>query len=204
MSEPRPKGESLEFLEEALKSEAKAVSIRLREGEYQFGLASTIASFELELHFPDVRDIVKKLFGQKKTDDQQFLNMIQTILKKMEKSGVIKILPKEKPWELQRYMLSSFKFQDVEKNIIAFATNSDVDKTLELIHTQPTLKSISANQPAHMTIWIPILILLVIGSYGTIIWFLSQAIINLIMFGLAFSVAAISSILLGILISRKS
>ncbi len=204
MSEARPERESLEFLEEALKSEAKAVSIRLREGEYQFGLARTIASFELELHFPDVRDIVKKLFGQKRTDDQQFLNMIQTILKKMEKSGVVKILPKEKPWELQKYMLSSFKFQDVEKNQVAFATNSDIDRTLELIHNRPINKIAPGHRPTRVTIWILTLTLVAIGSYATIIWVLSQAFINLIIFVLAFIIAAISSVLLGILISRRS
>lgn len=116
MSHEKSGRKDIECLKEALDCEAKAVNIRLREGEYQFSLAKAIASFELELAFPDVKDLVKKLFGDKNAEDLQFISKIQTILKKMEKSGVIKILPKDKPWERQRYALSSFKFQDVDKN----------------------------------------------------------------------------------------
>ena len=140
MTQPSSQRKELEELEKAFRSETKAVNIRLREGEYQLGLAKAIASSELELRFPDVKDLVRKLFGEKKTEDLQFVAKIQTILKKMEKSGVIKILPKEKPWELQRYALSSFKFQDVEKNVVILATDSEIDKTRNLIHTQPEPK----------------------------------------------------------------
>jgi len=115
VSQPSPQQKELEDLERALRSETKAVNIRLREGEYQLGLAKAIASSELELRFPDVKDLVRKLFGEKKTEDLQFVSKIQTILKKMEKSGVIRIMPKKMPWELQKYTLSSFRFQDVEK-----------------------------------------------------------------------------------------
>jgi len=70
------------------------------------------------------------LYGKEKSKEIRFLRKIQTILKKMEKSGIIEILPKEKPLELQRYALSSFKFQDVEKNLVVLATESEKRETL--------------------------------------------------------------------------
>ena len=203
MSQPHVQRRNLEHLEEALNSEAKEVNIRLREGEYQFGLAKAIASFELELGFPDVKDLVKKLFGEKKTEDLQFVSKIQTILKKMEKSGVVKILPKDKPWELQRYALSSFRFQDVEKNLVVLAAKSEIDKTMDLIHTQTCLKSTPALRQYHVTSWILLLIFIVISSYATIIWVLSQPASNPVIFGSAFCVAAVCSILLAAFISKR-
>jgi hypothetical protein len=195
--------EELADLERTLSSETKIVNIRLREGEYQFGLAKAIASFELELCFPDVKDLVKKLFGEKKTEDLQFVSKIQTILKKMEKSGVIKILPKKKPWELQKYALSSFKFQDVEKNLVVLAANSEIGKTRNLIHTQPDSTPASRLRPNHMTSWILLLVFVVVGSFATVVWVLNQPAIDLVVFGSAFCVASICSILLGIVISRR-
>ena len=203
MSQPSPQRKGLEELVKAFSSETKVVNIRLREGEYQFGLAKAIASSELELRFPDVKDLVRKLFGEKKTEDLQFVSKIQTILKKMEKSGVVKILPKEKPWELQRYALPSFKFQDVEKNLVILATKSEIDKTQDLIHAQPCLKPTPVLRPNLVTSWILLLVFVVIGSYATIIWDLSQPTINLIIFSLAFCVAAVCSILLATLISKR-
>lgn len=204
MSQPSPQRKELEDLEKALSLETKTVNIRLREGEYQLGLAKAIASSELELRFPDAKDLVRKLFGEKKTEDLQFVSKIQTILKKMEKSGIIKILPKEKPWELQRYALSSFKFQDVEKNLVILATDSEIDKMRNLIHNQPEPKpSARALRPSHMTIWTLLLAFLVAGSYATIIWILTQSKIDLVFFGSAFCVAAICSVLLGIFVSRR-
>jgi hypothetical protein len=190
-------------LEKAFSCETKVINIRLREGEYQFGLAKAIASFELELRFPDVKDLVRKLFGEKKTEDLQFVSKIQTILKKMEKSGIIKILLKEKPWELQRYALSSFKFQDVEKNLVILATNSEIDKTRNLIHIQPEPTPTSGFRPNHMTSWILLLVFVVAGSYAAIIWILTRPKIDLVVFGSAFCIAAVCSILLGIFVSRR-
>ena len=204
MSQPSPQRNELEELEKAFSSETKAVNIRLREGEYQLGLAKAIASSELELRFPDVKDLVRKLFGEKKTEDLQFVGKIQTILKKMEKSGVIKILPKEKPWELQRYALSSFKFQDVEKNLVILATDSEINKMRNLIHNQPEpTPSARALRPSHITSWILLLAFLVAGSYATILWILTQSKIDLVLFGSAFCIAAICSTLLGIFVSRR-
>jgi hypothetical protein len=203
VSKQGPQPKNSECLEEALNSEAKTVNIRLREGEYQFGLAKAIASFELELCFPDVKGLVKKLFGEKSAEDLQFVSKIQTILKKMEKSGVVKILAKDKPWELQRYALSSFKFQDVEKNLVVLAEKSEIDKTRDLIRTQPSLKPALQLRSNHMTSWILLLIFVVICSYATIIWVLSQPTIDLTIFGSVFCIATVCSILLGIFISKR-
>jgi len=195
--------DELRFLENALDSETKTVNIRLREGEYQFDLAKAIASLELELSFPDVKELIKKLYGEAKTKDIQFIRKIQTILKKMEKSGVIKILPKKKPWEPQRYALLSFKFQDVEKNIIVLATEAEVKKTLGTSRTTPSIEYIPKPKPNHATAKILLLIVVVIVSYATILWTLTQPTINPIIFVLSFSIAAACSILLGMFISRK-
>jgi hypothetical protein len=202
--QPSSTRKELDELEKALGSESKTVNIRLREGEYQFSLAKATASFELELRFPNVKDLVKKLFGEKKTEDLQFVSKIQTILKKMEKSGVIRILTKEKPWELQRYALSSFKFQDIEKNLVVLAEKSEIDKTLDLIHSRPNSNPSLEHLSDHVKIWTSLLILATISSYASIIWTLFQPTINLIIFGLTFCIAAGCSTLLGIFISRRS
>lgn len=204
MPQPGSQRKGLRYLEEASNSEVKVVNIRLREGEYQHGLAKAIASFELELSFPDAKDLVKKLFGERKAEDLRFVSKIQTILKKMEKSGVIKILPKDKPWELQRYALTSFKFQDVEKNLVVLATKSDIDKALNLSRSQQSVnKPTSVPRPSSMTNRILLLVFVVIGSFATIMWVLSQPTINLIIFGSVFCLAAACSILLAIFISKR-
>jgi len=203
LSKPRQISDELKLLEESLNSEIQTVNIRLRKGEYQFDLAKGIASFELELRFPNVKDIIKQLYGKEKTQDIQFIRKIQTILKKMERSGVVRILPKKKPWELQRYALSSFKFQDVEKNLVILATESEIEQTQDLIHSQLTPNSASMPRPSYATVGIWILIFATIISYGTILWALTQPSINLIIFASAFCIAVLCSFLLGISISRR-
>jgi len=175
----------------------------LREGEYQFSLAKAIASFQLELHFPDVKDIIKGLYGEAKTDDVQFIRKIQTILKKMEKSDIVSILPKKKPWELQRYALSSFKFQDIDKNLVVLATDLQIRQTQDLLNfllsqqEAPTAKFISSIKAK-----ISILVFMVIASYMVILWNLIQPNINPIIFVPAFSIAVVCSLMLGRLLSQ--
>lgn len=202
MSQGDPAPKELEDLEKALNSETKTVNIRLREGEYQHGLAKAIGSFELKLNFPDAKDLVRKLFGEEKTEDAQFISKIQTILKKMEKSGIIKILPKEKPWELQRYALASFKFQDVEKNLVTFATKTDIEKTHELIRDRQN-RRMSTRQPKNATVRVPLLTAITAISLAATLWSLMQPRINLMIFISTFSIAAVSSTLLGMSIARK-
>jgi hypothetical protein len=185
----------MRFLQEALRADYKTGNIRLREGEYQYTLAKAIASFQLELRFPDVKDIIKGLYGEEKASDIQFIRKIQTILKKMEKSSIVQILPKKKPWDLQRYALTSFKFQDVDKNLVAFATDYQIKQA------QDMLRSISIPQEAPTvklkTIKICILVLIVVAFYMTSVWALMQYIVNPIIFVLAFSVAIAFSVILG-------
>ncbi len=197
LSQRKLTSSEVRFLEEVLSADAKVGNIRLREGEYQFILAKAIASFQLDLYFPDVKDIVKLLYGEEKTNDIQFIRKIQTILKKLEKSNVVRILPKKKPWELQRYALSSFKFQDSDKNLVVFATDEQVGQAQNLLHSvlgqeeEPTAKLNRAK------VKIGVLLFTVAASYTAILWDLMQSAINPIIFVFSFSVAVASSIMLG-------
>lgn len=204
MSQHNLTSDELELLEKGLSSETKTVNIRLREGEYQFDLAKAIASFELELRFPNVKDLIKKLY-EEKTEDIRFVRKIQTILKKMEKSSVIQILPKKKPWGLQRYALRSFRFQDVEKNLVIFAAESEVKRTRDLLRSLPSRRQTFTLKPTHIkTRILPLtLFAIVVLSYIIILWTLTQPIGNPTIFIIAFSIAAICSILLGVSLSKK-
>ena len=196
MAQHRPTLSEMRFLQEALRADYKTGNIRLREGEYQYTLAKAIASFQLELHFPDVKDVIRGLYGEEKANDIQFIRKIQTILKKMERSNIVRILPKKKPWDLQRYALTSFKFQDVDKNLVAFATDYQIKQA------QDMLRSISIPQEVNK-IKICILVLIVVAFYMTSVWALMQYIVNPIIFVLAFSVAIACSIMLGKVLSHR-
>jgi len=175
----------------------------LRKGEYQFELAKEIASFELQLHFPDVKELIKKLYGEAKTEDNRFISKIQTILKKMEKSNIVRILPKDKPWELQKYGLLSFKFQDVDKNLIVLATDDQIKQTRNLLKSKPTLQPIPTIKPNYTKTKIWSLLLIIILSYTTVMWTLAQPTINLVILIPAFCIATACSLLLGKLLAQK-
>lgn len=192
------------FLQEALSADCKISNIRLREGEYQFNLAKVIAAFQLELHFPNVKEIVKELYGEEKTSDVQFVRKIQTILKKMEKSNVVKILPKKKPWELQRYALSSFKFQDIDKNLVVLATEEQMRKLQERLRSILSQQEKSVVKVGYLRSKIFTLLLILIALYVAILWDLTQPISNPIIFVVAFSVATALSVMLGKLLSKKA
>ncbi|MEM3769921.1 MAG: hypothetical protein QXG76_01870 [Candidatus Bathyarchaeia archaeon] len=193
----------IQLLREALSSDYKAAGIRLREGEYQYELSKAIADFQLELCFPNVKDLVKKLHGEDKVNDVQFIRKTQTILKKMEKSGVIKILPKSKPWELQRYALLSLKFMDSDKNQVSLATDEQIRKT------QENLKSILIQHgvqkfPANLTkIRVYVLAFAITISYAIIVWDLLQPTINPIIIVPLFSLATFCSIMLGKMLASE-
>jgi hypothetical protein len=201
LAQHRPTLSEIRFLQEALSAEYKTGNIRLREGEYQYTLAKAIASFQLELHFPDVKDIIKGLYGEEKASDIQFIRKIQTILKKMEKSNIVQILPKKKPWELQRYALTSFKFQDVDKNLVTFATDDQIKQAQDMLRSisnHPEAPTVKLNK-----IKICILVLIVVVFYTTSVWALMQYVINPIVFVLAFSVAIACSVILGKTLSNR-
>ncbi len=190
-------------LEESLNSDVKTVSIRLRQGEYQHDLAKGIASFQLELNFPDVKDLIEKLYGEEKTNENQFIRNIQTILKKMENNNIVKILPKNKPWELQRYALSGFKFLDVEKNLVTLATTQQIERTQHRLHSAPNSLKAQMLKPSYMKTKILLSIFLIVISYTVALWSLLQPIINPIIFTPAFSAAFTCSLILGKLLSQK-
>ncbi len=199
LSYPKLSPDEIDFLEQTLRSDCKGASIRLREGEYQYGLAEAISSFHFELRFPDVKDIVRRLYGEEKANDLQFVRKIQTVLKKMEKSGIVRILPKSKPWELQRYSLSSFKFQDSDKNTVSFATDE------QIAEMQNQLRSMRNRQGTVNAgiVRLTALILLTATSYGAILWTLLRPTIDPIIFVPALGISVLLSLLLGETLGKR-
>jgi hypothetical protein len=191
------------FLQEVLSADREIVNIRLREGEYQFSIAEAIASFQLELYFPDVKDIIKKLYGEEKTNDIQFIRKIQTILKKMERSNVVRILPKKEPWELQRYALSSFRFQDVDKNLVVLATDQQIKQIQDVLHSMLSQQETPAAKLSNIRSKICVLLFIVIASYAAILWNFMQPTITPIIFIPAFSIAVACSVMLGKILSQE-
>ena len=205
LSEHKLTHDEVQFLQESLSADYVNGNIRLREGEYQYDLAKTIAAFQLELRFPDVKDIIRRLYGEEKTNDIQFIRKVQTILKKMEKSNIIKILPKKKPWELQRYTLSSFKFRDSDKNLVSFADGKQIEETQNILRSILNQKGISLLKVENLRtrLYTLVLALVIVASYGVIVWNIFQSIINPILFIPAFSIAVVSSIMLGRILARE-
>ena len=193
----------IQLLQQALSSDYIICNVRLREGEFQYGLAKAIVSFQLELYFPDVKDITKRLYGGEKTNDVKFIRKTQTILKKMEKSNVVRILPKKNPWELQRYALLSFKFQDVSNNLVILATDEQIEQMKNLLHSIIRQQEKPKARLNKIKTKIYILILIVVASYAVILWDLMQPNISPIIFIPAFSIAVTCSLMLGNLLSQK-
>ncbi len=194
--------DEIRILRDALKEDFRAGYIRLREGEYQYDLAKAISSFELDIKFPDVRDLIKKLYGEEKANDIQFVRKIQTILKKMEKSQIVRILPKSKPWELQRYALSSFKFQDADKNLVTLATDEQIQRVRMILQSKLDIQNQHVLGSAYSMSRITPLSLVILLSYGGILWSLLQPTINPLIFVVALAVAILCSVLLGQRLSR--
>lgn len=201
---PQPKLTTVEMrlLEEALDTDYKNGGIRLREGEYQHALAKAIASFELELCFPDVKDITRRLYGEEKANDIHFVRKIQTILKKLEKSNVVKILPKKRPWDLQRYALLSFKFHDSDKVPVMFATDQEIEQAQNLLKHLLIQQRAPADRLRKVRIKIGALALMVVAAYMIILWDFLQPITNPIIFFAAFPIAVACSLALGKMLSE--
>jgi len=197
LPQDRLKPSEARLLEESISSDYKTVNIRLQEGGYQYDLAKEIASFELEQLFPDVKDLIKKVYGEEKTDEPQFIRKIQTILKKMEKNKVVRILPKNKPWELQRYALSSFKFIDVDKNLVILATPQQIEQAQNLLHSVPSPQNMPKAKPSYTKAKILISAFIMVISYTVVLWSLLQPIIKPIIFVPAFYIAVACSLILG-------
>lgn len=195
--------DQMDILSRAFDSDTRSIRIRLRKGEYQFELAKEIASQELQLKLPNAKDLVKRLYSEEKEQDTRFMNKIQTILKKMEKSGVVQILPKNKPWELQKYALLSFKFQDVENNLIVLATDDQIKQAQSLLRTKPAEQSIPTTEQSLIKIKILTLVLIAILSYALIMWTLAQPTVNTIVLTVAFFGASVCSLLVGLLLARR-
>jgi hypothetical protein len=193
LSQRRLSPSEVKFLEEASKAEHLNGTIRLREGEYQFNLVNAIASFQLDLMFPDVKDLIKKLWGEEKTNDLQFVRKVQTILKKMEKANIVRILPKKNPWQLQRYALSSFKFQDSDKNLVILATDQQLKQMQDQLHSALTY------QEKAKTNYFKAIVLgsLAVISYVVVLMALLQPTISPIVFASGLLVSVLCSLMLG-------
>lgn len=202
MSQRELTSDEIQILKEVLSADNKNGNIRLREGEYQYNLAKAIASFLLELYFPDVKDIIKRAFGEEKTNDVRFIRKIQTILKKMEKSNIVRILPKTKPWELQTYALLSFKFYDVDKNLVILATDEEIKQVQRLLHSMLSQKETSTAKMRNVRLQTYMLIFSVVVLYLVSVWALVQPVVSPIIFVLAFSVAVACSLMLGKILSK--
>ena len=202
VSQRRFTANEIRSLQETLSSDIKKANIRLREGEYQFTLAKAIAELQLDLTFPDVKDIIRRVSGDKEMEDVQIVRKIQTILKKMEKSNVVRILPKKKPWELQRYMLLSFKFQDAENNTVVLAPEQQLKQSQELLQSAIKQQGTSLNTRTIGLAKVVALASTLLAAYGAILWSLAQPIIDAIVFIPAFCAAAVSAIALGRALER--
>ena len=192
----------IRLLEEALDADYKNGGIRLREGEYQYALAKGIASFQLELCFPDVKDIIRRLYGEEKANDVQFVRKIQTILKKLEKSNVVRILPKKRPWDLQRYALLGFKFHDSDRVPVMFATDQEIKQAQNLLEHLLIQQGAPASRLRNARIKIGALTLMAVASYMMILWDFLQPITNPIIFFAAFPIAVACSLALGKMLSE--
>jgi Flp pilus assembly protein TadB len=148
-----------------------------------------------------VKDITGQLYGDEKTNDIQFVRKIQTILKKMEKSNIVRILPKKTPWELQRYALISFRFQDSDKNLVVLATDQQIQETQKLLQSASNQQQTYATELGKAKILL--VAFMVIASYVLIVWDVAQAVVNPFVFVIAFALAVIGSLVLGKLLSRK-
>lgn len=115
----------------------------------------------------------------------------------------MQILPKNKPWELQKYALLSFRFQDVEKNLVALATDDQIEQARNLLHDKSAVQGTIPTEQNYVEIKIFALVLVAIISYATIMWTLTQPIVNVIVLILAFCAASVCSLLLGLLLARR-
>lgn len=199
MSQRRLLRREVKFLEEASTAELVSSNIRLREGEYQYNLVKAIASFQLDLTFPDVKDVILRLYGEEKALDLQFVRKIQTILKKMEKSNIVKIIPKKNPWQLQRYALSSFRFQDSDKNTVILATEQQIKQMQENLHSLTTHQEEGGRKSLRTLT----LALMLGASFSVAVWSLTQPIINTLVFVPSLSVSVASSLFLGKILAGK-
>jgi hypothetical protein len=199
LSQRRLLPSEVKVLEQVASADCVTGNLRLREGEYQYNLVKAIASFQLELTFPDVKDLIRKLYGEEKTLDLQFVRKIQTILKKMEKSRIVKILPKRNPWQLQRYALSSFKFQDSDKNLVVLATDQQIKQMQDKLRSALTQQGAGRRdyfRPLTLTLF-------VIVSYAAVVWALVQPVINPVVFVSALCASVICSLVLGEILARR-
>jgi hypothetical protein len=121
----------------------------------------------------------------------------------MEKSSIVSILPKKKPWDLQRYALSSFRFEDVDKSLVILATDDQIRQAQALLDSLSDQDQPPASGSAVFGAKAVLLTLIIVIFYGISVWALTLPLVDPIIFIPAFTIAIICSLLLGKALSRE-
>jgi len=203
LSQTKPTPSEIRILERALGADLTSCSIRLREGEHQHSLGQAIAIAQLGMRFPDTREIITNLYGEEKTNDIQLVRKIQTILKKMEKSNIVQILPKKRPWDLQRYGVVSFKFEDVDKNRVILATDEQIKQAQSVLRGFLTDQATIAAKLNRNRIITVLMAFALVASYVTGVFALLQPVVDAIVFVGSFSIASVIALVLGKRLARE-
>ncbi len=111
-------------------------------------------------------------------------------------------MPKKKPWELQTYGLSSFKFEDVDRTSVILATEQEIEKVQDILGSLSSEGIPEAQAKLVRTRFLAMLLLLVV-SYAAVLWGLLQHTINPFIFVFAFSLATVFSVMLGKILSGR-
>ena len=111
----------------------------------------------------------------------------------MEKGNIVKILPKKNPWQLQRYAVSSFSFQDSDKSLVTLATDQQIKQMKESLHHAKTYQEKGGREKIKAAG----VGLVAIASYAVVLAALLQPVINPVVFGPALFVSILCSLMLG-------
>jgi Flp pilus assembly protein TadB len=111
----------------------------------------------------------------------------------MEKGNIVRILPKKNPWQLQRYAVSSFKFQDSDKTLVTLATDQQIKQMKDLLHSvvNHQEKGNRGNIKAFTLAFIAVV------SYAVLLAALLQPTIDPIVFVSGLSISILCSLMLG-------
>jgi Flp pilus assembly protein TadB len=111
----------------------------------------------------------------------------------MEKGNIVRILPKKNPWQLQRYAVSSFKFQDSDKSLVTLATDQQIKQMKDLLHSVVT----DQEKGNRGKIEAFTLAFIAVVSYAILLAALLQSTINPIVFVSGLAISILCSLMLG-------
>jgi hypothetical protein len=128
---------------------------------------------------------------------------IQTILKKMEKSNIVQILPKKRPWDLQRYGIVSFRFEDVDRSYVDLAAGEQIRQAQSVLRGFMTDQATVAAKLSMNRIVTTLLALALVLSYAAGVFALVQPVVDAIVFVGSFSIASVLALVLGKRLARE-